>query len=144
MVSPLQKLDALTLVEFPYPLRYDEFRGMLDDIDTFVLPCEVNYEVVQQVKSGQRGKSGLTLIRHSYVKSIRGEITSYTDGQRAQFVANLDNDYPISTRVLGIKFDSAGYDAVEELEASSSSSVELMKRVRAGIEVYFGSNHLNW
>ena len=35
MASPLQKLDALTLVEFPYPLRYDEFREMLDDVDSF-------------------------------------------------------------------------------------------------------------
>lgn len=142
MVNQIEQLDSLTTVNFPRKIGYNEFKGMMAFIDKFVLSCEVTYEAVHSGKIGQReDRTGLTLLPHSYVRRLSGEIASVDDRKRAQFSAQMvngfDDEYLTATRIAGIKFDSTGADSVPELERMCSTSTDVMRRVKAGVEVYF-------
>ncbi|MEK6894109.1 MAG: hypothetical protein AABX10_01465 [Nanoarchaeota archaeon] len=143
MTDQLERLDSLTTVSFPCKVGYREFKRIMTFLDKFVLPCEVTYEVVHNGKIGQReDRTGLTLLPHNYVRRLSGEIASVDDRKRAQFMAEVDNnfedEYLTATRISGIKFDSVGCDNVYELERMPSTNTDVMRRVKAGIEVYFG------
>lgn len=142
-VDPLEELDSFARVRFPHKIGFREFVDMFEFIDRFVFPCTVNYDAGFKGKIGQREEeTGETLAPHKYVeKGICGRVYSagsFIEG--ASFFVNSDNDYDdyiTKTRFVSLRFDTIGCDSLDELRTMKSSYIEVMQRVKAGIDLYF-------